>query len=313
MATHEAVPNPQPWAVPLAREDSLYSGVLLAVFALALSLIFGAGTTIAPAVAALTAPALPPTQPGASHDEGWFLFTPADDGSTAIYFIAGNTRHSITQSDARLELQVNPLWPVRQATQDEVLAIPEGAPVAGAKTGLVGASAPADDATVEPAPVNDSSAEPASPAAEPVPAPTDGGAPVTYVLQRGDNLTHIAAQYGTSVDAILAANGISNPNRIYAGQALIIPSGDAPVVAEDAPVAEAPVAQADTVDTTATADAAQPTDTVEASTSYTVAPGDSAIKIARRFGIDEGTLLEANNISNPNRVYVGQVLTIPGA
>ncbi len=46
---------------------------------------------------------------------------------------------------------------------------------------------------------------------------------------------------------------------------------------------------------------------------YTVQPGDSAFKIARNFGIAQEALLEANGISNPNRVYAGQVLTIPGS
>jgi LysM repeat protein len=46
---------------------------------------------------------------------------------------------------------------------------------------------------------------------------------------------------------------------------------------------------------------------------YVVRPGDSAFLIARRFGIDQGALLAANGITNPNRVYAGQVLTIPSS
>jgi LysM repeat protein len=286
--------------------------VLLAAFALVLSLLLGAPiSTPAPTP---TVPALPPTQPGLSHNEGWFLATSADDGSQAIYFIAGNARHSITQSDAQLELQVNPLWPIRQATQDEVVAIPEGAPVGGAKPGLVGAPAPDPVEPAAPQPDAEPAAD-SAPAPDAAPAtdatPASDAAPVTYVLQRGDNLTRIAAQYGTTVDAILAANGISNPNRIYAGLPLIIPiAGSDTAVADD--TAAPTDVQADT-SVADSADAADTTDEAQAASTYTVAPGDSAFKIARRFGIDEGALLEANNISNPNRVYVGQVLTIPGA
>src|SRR5579864_5441823 len=111
-AGHRQVPRgtpvakPKPPAVPSAGGKSLYSVVLLAVFAVVLSLIFGASNP-APAP---TVPPLPPTQPGSGHDEGWFLFTTADDGSRAVYFIAGNTRHSILPGDVQLELQVNPLW-----------------------------------------------------------------------------------------------------------------------------------------------------------------------------------------------------------
>lgn len=44
-----------------------------------------------------------------------------------------------------------------------------------------------------------------------------------HIVQRGETLSRIAARYGTSVAAIAAANGITNPSRIYTGQTLIIP------------------------------------------------------------------------------------------
>jgi len=46
-----------------------------------------------------------------------------------------------------------------------------------------------------------------------------------YNVKPGDTLSEIAQTYGTSVDAIANANGISNPNLIKAGQKLLIPSG----------------------------------------------------------------------------------------
>lgn len=45
-----------------------------------------------------------------------------------------------------------------------------------------------------------------------------------YVVQQGDTLLHIASRYGVSAFAIAEANGIFNLNRIFTGQALIIPS-----------------------------------------------------------------------------------------
>jgi len=66
-----------------------------------------------------------------------------------------------------------------------------------------------------PAPVT----PPVTPSA-PEPAPSD---PIRYTIQPGDNLTRIAAKYGISVDALAAANNISNPNLIQVGQQLIIP------------------------------------------------------------------------------------------
>jgi lipoprotein-anchoring transpeptidase ErfK/SrfK len=48
-----------------------------------------------------------------------------------------------------------------------------------------------------------------------------------YVVRSGDTLASIAARYGTSVSALMAANGIRNPNRIYVGQRLYV-KGRAP-------------------------------------------------------------------------------------
>jgi hypothetical protein len=44
----------------------------------------------------------------------------------------------------------------------------------------------------------------------------------TYVVQRGDTLSGIAAQYGTSASALAQANGIANPNLVRAGQTLCV-------------------------------------------------------------------------------------------
>jgi len=46
---------------------------------------------------------------------------------------------------------------------------------------------------------------------------------VTHVVQRGETLHAIARQYGTTVDAIVQANNITNPNRVNAGTSLLIP------------------------------------------------------------------------------------------
>ncbi len=42
----------------------------------------------------------------------------------------------------------------------------------------------------------------------------------SYVVQSGDTLSGIAAQLGTSVEDLAAANGIANPDLVYAGQTL---------------------------------------------------------------------------------------------
>lgn len=59
-----------------------------------------------------------------------------------------------------------------------------------------------------------------NPTPTPTPVPPTGTA---YVVQRGDTLSRIARRYGVSWRVLAQVNSISNPNRIYAGQQLIIP------------------------------------------------------------------------------------------
>jgi soluble lytic murein transglycosylase-like protein len=61
---------------------------------------------------------------------------------------------------------------------------------------------------------------------EPVAAPAPAEAGV-HVVARGENLTRIAGHYGVTVAAIVQANGIANPSRIFGGQRLIIPGAAA--------------------------------------------------------------------------------------
>lgn len=46
---------------------------------------------------------------------------------------------------------------------------------------------------------------------------------------------------------------------------------------------------------------------------YTVAPGDTLSEIAAEHGVTVAALSEANGIANPDQIYVGQSLAIPGA
>lgn len=76
-----------------------------------------------------------------------------------------------------------------------------------------------------------------APPATPAPsAPTAAPAPErSHVVRAGEHLTGIARQYGVSVAAIVAANGIANPSRIYAGQRLVIPGTKVEPAASPAP------------------------------------------------------------------------------
>lgn len=45
----------------------------------------------------------------------------------------------------------------------------------------------------------------------------------THTIAPGETLFSIATRYGTTADALAAANGLSNPNQIYVGQVLFLP------------------------------------------------------------------------------------------
>jgi len=57
----------------------------------------------------------------------------------------------------------------------------------------------------------------------PTPAPAPTPAPKVYVVKKGDTVYKIAKRYGTTMEAIIAANNLRNPSLIYPGQILLIP------------------------------------------------------------------------------------------
>ena len=87
-------------------------------------------------------------------------------------------------------------------------AAPSGSPTA------------AQAATSEPS--TESSAPETSPTSSPSPEPS-AAAGETYVIAEGDNLTSIAERFGTTVDAIVEANDIDDPDLIVVGEELRIP------------------------------------------------------------------------------------------
>ncbi len=129
------------------------------------------------------------------------------------------------------------------------------------------------------------------------PPPSTGGS--TYIVQPGDYISLIARRFNVSAAAILAANNISNPNLIFVGQVLTIPGGSGAT----------PVPTTGPNNPPPTSTPAPPT----TSGKYTVQRGDTLNAIARRFGVTVQAIMAASGISNPNLIFVGQVLNIPGA
>jgi len=98
---------------------------------------------------------------------------------------------------------------------------------------------------------------------------------IWHVVRPGETLTSIARMYGVTVDEIVAANGITNPNLIYVGQRLLIPS-TAYIV-------------------------------------HIVQPGETLSSIAFMYGVSYWDIARLNGLTNPNMIYPGQRLLIPAS
>lgn len=96
-----------------------------------------------------------------------------------------------------------------------------------------------------------------------------------HVVQKNETLGGIAKRYGVSVSTLQAYNGISNPNLLYVGKKLKVPTGQVKEV------------------------------------TYVVRKGESLGLIAKRFGVSSADLALINRISRPDLIRVGQKLTIP--
>jgi murein DD-endopeptidase MepM/ murein hydrolase activator NlpD len=129
---------------------------------------------------------------------------------------------------------------------------------------------------------------------KPDPLPVSGN---VYVVQRGDVLYRIARRFGVTVQALVAANNIADPQRIYPGTILEIPDSSG--------------AQPASTPTPAPTPTSTPSPPADGQTTYTVQRGDSLHRIARRFGLTVEALARANQLQNWWLIYPGQVLLIP--
>ncbi len=97
---------------------------------------------------------------------------------------------------------------------------------------------------------------------------------VEYIVRAGDTLWTLARRYGTTVEAIVALNGLSG-DMLTIGQILKIPDTQSSGYRE-----------------------------------YTVQPGDSLWQIARRYGTTVAVLMSLNGLTS-DALSVGQVLRLP--
>ncbi len=118
----------------------------------------------------------------------------------------------------------------------------------------------------------------------------------TYEVKAGDTLGAIARREGTTVAALRTANNLSGDN-LRVGQKLVIPGNAAPLSSSSA---AAPVAST-------SAPAAPRSGPI----TYSVVAGDTLGSIARTYGVRVGEIATLNNITDPAKLRVGQVLRLP--
>lgn len=68
-----------------------------------------------------------------------------------------------------------------------------------------------------------------------MPTTTTEYVPIVYVVQSGDGLKRIANSFGVDLQELMLRNGIEDPNKLYAGQELVIPPPTTVVVVDTLP------------------------------------------------------------------------------
>lgn len=128
-------------------------------------------------------------------------------------------------------------------------------------------------------------------------APVQTALTATHTVAAGDTVFSIAQKHGTSVDAVLAANGLTRASVIYPGQQLALTGAATPPAATATP----------TVQTTAPAPAATGGQT------HAVAAGDTLFAIAKKYGTTVAQLYALNGLASGSIIYPGQTLTVAAA
>jgi LysM repeat protein len=106
-----------------------------------------------------------------------------------------------------------------------------------------------------------------------------------HTVAPGEALSTIASQYSVSTEDLVEANGLTNPDLIFAGQSLTVPTAKTPL---SSPQTRKPA-------------------------DYTVEAGDNPWGIADRVGVSLMDLLERNGLESSSVIHPGQVLDLPGS
>ena len=111
---------------------------------------------------------------------------------------------------------------------------------------------------------------------------------VEYTVKPGDWLFMVAENFGVDPQAIVDLNGLTSDSQIQPGLVLKIPPSSGQVA-------------------TPTASGT----TAAGGTTHVVKPGEWVWQIARLYGVDPQSIIDANNLTNPGLIFPGMELVIP--
>lgn len=162
-----------------------------------------------------------------------------------------------------------------------------------------------------------------------------------YLVEEGDTLSGVAARFGVTARSLAEANGITDPNRILAGQLLVVPSDGRSAteylvrhgdnlwtISDKVGVPVGDLARANGLDdpdwvpagrllsipalsSVSSGGSVTVGQARAGSSRYTVKAGDDLSTIALRLGVSVDELATANDITDPNFISVGQVIVVP--
>lgn len=168
--------------------------------------------------------------------------------------------------------------------------------------------------------VSDTGSLPAE-SADPEPTdPSQGTTTQPYTVVPGDTLSGISSRFNTTVEDIMAANGLTSHtirvdqvlsipvNSVSTGSALpesrqsvqAIPTTVPSVQPSIGSQADSPVSQASTA----------PDSSLDGTIVHVVQPGETPSGIARKYGVSVTQLMRDNQITDPRRIYAGGKLNI---
>lgn len=102
------------------------------------------------------------------------------------------------------------------------------------------------------------------------------------VVKPGDTLGELAERYGTSVERLMQMNGLRSPQDLWAGSRIRVPGGGGSPASGGGG-------------------------------NYTVKPGETLSEIAERYGTSVQRLMDLNGLRNPQDLWAGSRIQVPGA